>query len=197
MKKQDVLMVGVGGQGIVLSSDILGEAALAAGYDVKKTDTLGMAQRGGSVISHVRIADHVWSPYGDYIYFYKSSSTTIWNVNVNDPSEQTIIIDSSINGLDPIISPTGRRIAFTTLEFTPGNFNLCTTNYDGTGIKLVTRTMQQIDEFRWSANGAKILFSGFVDAQYNIYIVNADGTGLLNLTNTLNDSYTLCDWNMR
>jgi indolepyruvate ferredoxin oxidoreductase beta subunit len=55
-------MVGVGGQGIVLASDILGEVALAAGYDVKKTDTLGMAQRGGSVVSHVRIADKVWSP---------------------------------------------------------------------------------------------------------------------------------------
>jgi indolepyruvate ferredoxin oxidoreductase beta subunit len=62
MKKQDLLMVGVGGQGIVLASDILGEVALAAGYDVKKTDTLGMAQRGGSVVSHVRIADKVWSP---------------------------------------------------------------------------------------------------------------------------------------
>ena len=62
MKKQDFLMVGVGGQGIVLASDILGEVALAAGYDVKKTDTLGMAQRGGSVVSHVRIADKVWSP---------------------------------------------------------------------------------------------------------------------------------------
>jgi len=55
-------MVGVGGQGIVLASDILGEVALAAGYDVKKTDTLGMAQRGGSVVSHVRVADKVWSP---------------------------------------------------------------------------------------------------------------------------------------
>lgn len=62
MKKQDILMVGVGGQGIILASDILGEAALATGYDVKKTDTLGMAQRGGSVVSHVRIAKQVWSP---------------------------------------------------------------------------------------------------------------------------------------
>jgi len=62
VKKRDLLMVGVGGQGIVLASDILGEVALAAGYDVKKTDTLGMAQRGGSVLSHVRIADKVWSP---------------------------------------------------------------------------------------------------------------------------------------
>jgi indolepyruvate ferredoxin oxidoreductase beta subunit len=55
-------MVGVGGQGIVLASDILGEVAMAAGYDVKKTDTLGMAQRGGSVVSHVRLAGEVRSP---------------------------------------------------------------------------------------------------------------------------------------
>ena len=58
----DLLITGVGGQGVVLASDIFGEAALAAGYDVKKTDTLGMAQRGGSVISHVRIAPRIWSP---------------------------------------------------------------------------------------------------------------------------------------
>jgi indolepyruvate ferredoxin oxidoreductase beta subunit len=58
----DLLVAGVGGQGVVLASDIIGEAALAAGYDVKKTDTLGMAQRGGSVISHVRLAPKVWSP---------------------------------------------------------------------------------------------------------------------------------------
>ena len=62
MKKLDLLITGVGGQGVILASDIIGETALAAGYDVKKTDTLGMAQRGGSVISHVRIAPKVWSP---------------------------------------------------------------------------------------------------------------------------------------
>ena len=62
MKKLDLLITGVGGQGIVLASDIIGEAALVAGYDVKKTDTLGMAQRGGSVVSHVRLARRVWSP---------------------------------------------------------------------------------------------------------------------------------------
>ncbi|MFH1646142.1 MAG: indolepyruvate oxidoreductase subunit beta [Chloroflexota bacterium] len=58
----DLLVTGVGGQGVVLASDIIGETALAAGYDVKKTDTLGMAQRGGSVVSHVRLAPKVWSP---------------------------------------------------------------------------------------------------------------------------------------
>ncbi len=62
MKKMDLLVTGVGGQGVVLASDIIGETALAAGFDVKKTDTLGMAQRGGSVVSHVRLAPRVWSP---------------------------------------------------------------------------------------------------------------------------------------
>ncbi len=62
MKKLDLLVTGVGGQGVVLAGDIAGEVALAAGYDAKKTDTLGMAQRGGSVVSHVRIARRVWSP---------------------------------------------------------------------------------------------------------------------------------------
>jgi indolepyruvate ferredoxin oxidoreductase, beta subunit len=60
--KQDILMVGVGGQGTILSSDILSEAALKAGYDVKKTDKLGMAQRGGSVTSHIRIGNKIYSP---------------------------------------------------------------------------------------------------------------------------------------
>jgi indolepyruvate ferredoxin oxidoreductase beta subunit len=62
MKKLDLLITGVGGQGVILASDIVGEAALAAGCDVKKADTLGMAQRGGSVISHVRMGNEVWSP---------------------------------------------------------------------------------------------------------------------------------------
>jgi len=62
VKKLDMLVTGAGGQGVILASDIIGEVAIAAGYDVKKTDTLGMAQRGGSVVSHVRIAPQVWSP---------------------------------------------------------------------------------------------------------------------------------------
>ena len=62
MKGRDLLLTGVGGQGIILASDIVCMAALACGYDVKKTDTLGMAQRGGSVVSHVRLADRGRSP---------------------------------------------------------------------------------------------------------------------------------------
>lgn len=62
MKLLNLLVTGAGGQGIILASDIIGETAIAAGYDVKKTDTIGMAQRGGSVLSHMRIARQVWSP---------------------------------------------------------------------------------------------------------------------------------------
>ncbi|MBC8477062.1 MAG: indolepyruvate oxidoreductase subunit beta [Dehalococcoidia bacterium] len=62
MKPVNLLITGAGGQGIILASDIIGETAIAAGYDVKKTDTIGMAQRGGSVLSHIRIAQQVWSP---------------------------------------------------------------------------------------------------------------------------------------
>ncbi len=62
MKKLDLLITGVGGQGNILASDIISEVAIDAGFDVKKTDTLGMAQRGGSVVSNVRIARQVYSP---------------------------------------------------------------------------------------------------------------------------------------
>jgi indolepyruvate ferredoxin oxidoreductase beta subunit len=62
-KVYNVLIVGVGGQGIILASDVLGRVAARAGYDVKKNEIHGMAQRGGSVSSHVRFGpDKVSSP---------------------------------------------------------------------------------------------------------------------------------------
>ncbi|HOG48072.1 MAG TPA: indolepyruvate oxidoreductase subunit beta [Anaerolineae bacterium] len=62
MNKADFLLVGVGGQGTLLASDVLAAVGLRAGYDVKKSEVHGMAQRGGSVTSHVRWAGHVFSP---------------------------------------------------------------------------------------------------------------------------------------
>jgi indolepyruvate ferredoxin oxidoreductase, beta subunit len=58
----NVLIVGVGGQGIILASDVLSKAAALHGYDVKKNEIHGMAQRGGSVSSHVRFGKTVHSP---------------------------------------------------------------------------------------------------------------------------------------
>lgn len=62
MDKIDFVLAGVGGQGIVLMSDLVAETAMAAGFDVKKSDVFGMAQRGGSVVSYVRLGERVCSP---------------------------------------------------------------------------------------------------------------------------------------
>jgi indolepyruvate ferredoxin oxidoreductase beta subunit len=56
------LIAGVGGQGVLLTSKIIAEAALLAGLDVKQSEVHGMAQRGGSVLSQVRFGDKVYSP---------------------------------------------------------------------------------------------------------------------------------------
>ena len=61
-KNTNILAIGVGGQGIILASEILAYALMAAGYDVKKSEVHGMAQRGGSVNSHVRFGKKVYSP---------------------------------------------------------------------------------------------------------------------------------------
>lgn len=61
-KITNILMAGVGGQGTLLASEILSEVLMQAGYDVKKAEVHGMAQRGGSVVSHVRFGKKVYSP---------------------------------------------------------------------------------------------------------------------------------------
>ncbi len=58
----NILLVGVGGQGILLASEILSETFMLAGFDVKKSEIHGMSQRGGSVVSHVRYGKEVFSP---------------------------------------------------------------------------------------------------------------------------------------
>jgi indolepyruvate ferredoxin oxidoreductase beta subunit len=60
-KITNILMAGVGGQGTLLASEILSEVLMQAGYDVKKAEVHGMAQRGGSVVSHVRFGPKVYS----------------------------------------------------------------------------------------------------------------------------------------
>jgi len=57
-----ILLAGVGGQGIIRASDILSEVMIEVGYDIKKSEVHGMAQRGGCVSSHVRYGKKVYSP---------------------------------------------------------------------------------------------------------------------------------------
>jgi len=76
----NILLVGVGGQGILLASEILSEAAMLAGFDVKKSEIHGMSQRGGSVVSHVRYSSEVFSPIvpegeGDILFGFELMET--------------------------------------------------------------------------------------------------------------------------
>jgi indolepyruvate ferredoxin oxidoreductase beta subunit len=76
----NILLVGVGGQGILLASEILAEACMLAGYDVKKSEIHGMSQRGGSVVSHVRFGREVFSPVvpegeGDILFGFELLET--------------------------------------------------------------------------------------------------------------------------
>lgn len=76
----NILLVGVGGQGILLASEILSEAAMLAGFDVKKSEIHGMSQRGGSVVSHVRYGTEVFSPIvpegeGDILFGFELMET--------------------------------------------------------------------------------------------------------------------------
>lgn len=107
----NVLFAGVGGQGIILASKILAKCAFDSGYMVKESELHGMAQRGGSVTSHVRFGEEVYSPLiprgkADflialeeleglrYAYYLKPSGNVILN--------QKKVIPSSIN---PSVAP--------------------------------------------------------------------------------------------
>lgn len=65
MDTKNIMIVGVGGQGSLLASKMLGSLLLAEGYDVKVSEVHGMSQRGGSVVTYVRYGDKVYSPVID------------------------------------------------------------------------------------------------------------------------------------
>jgi len=76
MKTVSIMIVGVGGQGTLLASKILGRLVMGEGYDVKVSEVHGMSQRGGSVVTYVRYGDKVYSPVitegeADYIVAFE------------------------------------------------------------------------------------------------------------------------------
>lgn len=102
METKNMMIVGVGGQGTLLTSRILGGIAQAAGYDVKISEVHGMAQRGGSVVTYVRYGDQVAEPVVEegqadiliaferlealrYVHFLKQDGILIVNDQRMDP----------------------------------------------------------------------------------------------------------------
>ncbi|MBQ6019987.1 MAG: indolepyruvate oxidoreductase subunit beta [Clostridia bacterium] len=83
METKNIMIVGVGGQGSLLASKLLGHLLLSQGYDVKVSEVHGMSQRGGSVVTYVRYGDKVYSPVidkgeADYIVSFELLETARW-----------------------------------------------------------------------------------------------------------------------
>ena len=117
----NVSLVGVGGQGILLTSDILALAAMHAGLDVKKSEIHGMSQRGGSVISQVRFGTKVFSPIipdgeSDILVSFERTEALRYahlakpgaKILVNDMERIPVTVSS---GLQPPVKDIEKRLA--------------------------------------------------------------------------------------
>jgi indolepyruvate ferredoxin oxidoreductase beta subunit len=100
----NVLFAGIGGQGIILASDLLSEMAFRCGFDVKKSEIHGMSQRGGSVSGDVRFGKKVYSPMipageADYLVVLSEDQVEVCKNMIN---ENTVILTPAILGdFDP------------------------------------------------------------------------------------------------
>jgi len=106
----NVVFAGLGGQGVLKASDILADAAFAAGLDVKKAEVHGMAQRGGSVTSDVRFGQRVYSPMvpdgeADFLVVLCSHQTDVFRQRLR---EGGVLITPEL--IDPSALPHRRAL---------------------------------------------------------------------------------------
>lgn len=104
---KNVLIVGVGGQGTLLTSRILAQVVVQLGYDVKVSEVHGMAQRGGSVVSQVRFGDKVYSPIikkgdVDILLAFEKLEAARW-LDYVKPDGMVIVNDERVDPL-PVMS---------------------------------------------------------------------------------------------
>jgi len=97
---KNILLVGVGGQGIILASKVLSVGLTGAGYDVKMSEVHGMAQRGGSVTTQVRYGEKVYSPIigkgqADVIVSFEKMEAMRW-IEYLKPEGKLIVSNYSI-----------------------------------------------------------------------------------------------------
>ena len=108
MKTKNIMIVGVGGQGSLLASKLLGRLLLSQGYDVKVSEVHGMSQRGGSVVTYVRYGEAVASPVidrgeADYIVSFELLEAGRWLAYLR-PEGQIV---TSTQQIDPMPVITG------------------------------------------------------------------------------------------
>ena len=107
MKTINVMIVGVGGQGSLLASKLLGAVLVEQGYDVKVSEVHGMSQRGGSVVTYVRFGDKVYSPIitegeADYILSFEKAEAARW-ASYLKPNGKIIVNTQEIDPMPVII----------------------------------------------------------------------------------------------
>ena len=105
---KNIMIVGVGGQGTLLASKILGRAAMESGLDVKVSEVHGMSQRGGSVVTYVRYGDEVYSPVickgdADVILSFEILEAARWLPNLKTGG----VIVTSTQQINPMLVITG------------------------------------------------------------------------------------------
>ncbi len=110
MKTTNVMIVGVGGQGSLLASKLLGRLLVDEGYDVKVSEVHGMSQRGGSVVTYVRFGDKVYSPLitegeADYIISFEKLEAARWAPCLR-PGGRIIVNTQEIDPMPVIIGRT-------------------------------------------------------------------------------------------
>ena len=107
METKNVMIVGVGGQGSLLASKLLGRLLLTKGYDIKVSEVHGMSQRGGSVVTYVRFGDKVYSPVidkgqADFIVSFELLEAARWTEYLK-PGGKIITNTQQINPMPVII----------------------------------------------------------------------------------------------
>ena len=107
METKNVMIVGVGGQGSLLASKLLGRLLLNRGYDIKVSEVHGMSQRGGSVVTYVRFGDKVYSPVidkgqADYIVSFELLEAARWTEYLK-PGGKIITNTQQVNPMPVII----------------------------------------------------------------------------------------------
>ncbi|TVO50954.1 indolepyruvate oxidoreductase subunit beta [Denitromonas halophila] len=109
MSITNILVCGIGGQGVMTATEILAEAALSLGFDVKKTEVAGMSQRGGVVTSHLRFGARVLSPQiapgdADLLVGFEAAETLRW-VHMLRPGAEVL---TNIGRIVPPVVNSGR-----------------------------------------------------------------------------------------
>ena len=107
METKNVMIVGVGGQGSLLASKLLGRLLLSKGYDIKVSEVHGMSQRGGSVVTYVRYGEKVYSPVidkgeADFIVSFELLEAARWTEFLK-PGGKIIVNTQQINPMPVII----------------------------------------------------------------------------------------------